>query len=116
MVMPVDFPGLALTDAVHLQDSLQELAEMPEKDRLAAIDRVIEALKKKEKEEQNKKIKEIEKAGGKAVIVNVCAHSGYAATPACKDVKQEVLDSKDPKANFFCPVHNPDKKKYPIKK
>ena len=42
------------TEAVHLQDSLQELAKMPEKDRNAAIDRVIEALKKKEKEEKNK--------------------------------------------------------------
>lgn len=37
------------TDAVHLQDSLQELAKMSETDRNAAIDRVIEALKKKEK-------------------------------------------------------------------
>ena len=42
------------TDAVHLQDSLQELALMPEKDRLAAIDRVIDELKKKEKEERRK--------------------------------------------------------------
>ena len=42
------------TDAVHLQDSLQELANMDEKGRLAAIDRVIEALKKKEKEEKKK--------------------------------------------------------------
>ena len=42
------------TDAVHLQDSLQELAKMSEKDRNAAIDRVIEALKKKEKEEQKR--------------------------------------------------------------
>ena len=42
------------TEAVHLQDSLQELARMPEADRLAAIDRVIEALKKKEKEEREK--------------------------------------------------------------
>ena len=42
------------TDAVHLQDSLQELAAMPEKERLEAIDRVIEALKKKEKEERDK--------------------------------------------------------------
>ncbi|MBR1469051.1 MAG: tetratricopeptide repeat protein, partial [Prevotella sp.] len=42
------------TDAVHLQDSLQELAKMSEKDRNAAIDRVIEALKKKEKEEKRK--------------------------------------------------------------
>ena len=39
------------TDAVHLQDSLLELSEMSEADRLAAIDRVIEALKQKEKEE-----------------------------------------------------------------
>ncbi|MBR1932590.1 MAG: tetratricopeptide repeat protein [Prevotella sp.] len=42
------------TDAIHLQDSLQELAKMSEDDRNAAIDRVIEALKKKEKEEADK--------------------------------------------------------------
>ena len=42
------------TDAVHLQDSLQQLALMPEKERFEAIDRVIEALKKKEKEEADK--------------------------------------------------------------
>lgn len=42
------------TDAIHLQDSLQELAKMSEEDRNAAIDRVIEALKKKEKEEADK--------------------------------------------------------------
>lgn len=42
------------TDAIHLQDSLQELSLMDEKERNEAIDRVIEALKKKEKEEQNK--------------------------------------------------------------
>lgn len=42
------------TDAVHLQDSLQELAKMDEKERNAAIDRVIEALKKKEKEERDR--------------------------------------------------------------
>ena len=40
------------TEAVHLQDSLQELARMPEAQRLEAIDRVIEALKQKEREEQ----------------------------------------------------------------
>ena len=41
------------TDAVYLQDSLQQLAKMSEEDRLAAIDRVIAALKKKEKEERD---------------------------------------------------------------
>ena len=40
------------TDAVHLQDSLQTLATMSEKDRNAAIDRVIDALKQKEREER----------------------------------------------------------------
>ena len=40
------------TEAVHLQDSLQALAKMPEAERLAAIDRVIEALLQKEKEER----------------------------------------------------------------
>lgn len=42
------------TEAVHLQDSLQALARMSEKERNAAIDRVIDALKKKEKEEKDK--------------------------------------------------------------
>ena len=42
------------TEAVHLQDSLQALAQMDEKDRNAAIDRVISALKQKEKEEKDK--------------------------------------------------------------
>ena len=42
------------TDAIHLQDSLQYLAKCPEAERNAAIDRVIEALKKKEKEEKDR--------------------------------------------------------------
>ena len=41
------------TDAIHLQDSLLLLSEMPEADRLKAINRVIDALKKKEKEERD---------------------------------------------------------------
>ncbi len=47
--------------AVKLQDSLQALAKLPEKEYLAAIDRVIDALKKKEKEQEKK---EFEKANG----------------------------------------------------
>ena len=42
------------TDAVHLQDSLQTLVAMSEADRNAAIDRVIENLKRKEKEERRR--------------------------------------------------------------
>lgn len=41
------------TDAVELQDSLQLLAKMSEHDRNVAIDRVILALKRKEKKAQN---------------------------------------------------------------
>ncbi|MCD8289194.1 MAG: hypothetical protein LUC26_04695 [Prevotella sp.] len=41
------------TESIHLQDSLQELSTMSEDDRNAAIDRVITALKKKEKEERD---------------------------------------------------------------
>ena len=41
------------TEAVHLQDSLLALASMSEAERNQAIDRVIEALKKKEKEERD---------------------------------------------------------------
>lgn len=40
------------TEAIHLQDSLQALAAMPEDQRNTAIDRVIEALRKKEREER----------------------------------------------------------------
>ena len=40
------------TDAIHLQDSLQALAKMSEKDRNAAIDRVIAELKRQEKEQK----------------------------------------------------------------
>lgn len=43
------------TSAVQLQDSLQLLSRMSEADRNAAIDRVIEALKKKEAEERKAK-------------------------------------------------------------
>ena len=40
------------TDAIHLQDSLQALAKMSEKDRNAASDRVIAELKRQEKEQK----------------------------------------------------------------
>jgi tetratricopeptide (TPR) repeat protein len=43
---------------IKLQDSLQVLAKLPEKERMAAIDRVIEELKKKEKEEKKKQLEQ----------------------------------------------------------
>ena len=46
------------TNAVQLQDSLQELARMPEAERNAAIDRTIAELKRKEREERRKQQEE----------------------------------------------------------
>lgn len=43
------------TEAVHLQDSLQQLAQMPAKERNEAIDRVIEALKRRRKRKRTKR-------------------------------------------------------------
>ena len=44
------------TEGIHLQDSLLALSVMPEAERNKAIDRVIDALKKKEKEEHDAKL------------------------------------------------------------
>ena len=44
------------TEGIHLQDSLLALSVMPEAERNKAIDRVIDALEKKEKEERDAKL------------------------------------------------------------
>ena len=49
-------------ETIKLQDSLQALAKLPEAEYLAAIDRVIDALKKKEKEEAKKQAAEEDRA------------------------------------------------------
>ena len=45
-------------EAVHLQDSLQTLAKMPEKERLAVIDKIIEQVIEEEKKAQEEAEKE----------------------------------------------------------
>ncbi|MDR3261745.1 MAG: tetratricopeptide repeat protein [Tannerella sp.] len=45
-------------EAVHLQDSLQALAKLPEAERLAVIDKIIEDLKKQEEEDAKNAEKE----------------------------------------------------------
>ena len=49
----------------------------------------------------------------KKVIVVVCDDSGYAATPYCPNATEKILSDNAPQANYFCPVHNPDKEVYP---
>lgn len=58
---------------VKLQDSLQALARMPADQRLAVIDRIIEALKKKEAEEARK-------AGAEAAASNAGTQTGQGST------------------------------------
>ena len=63
------------TDAVHLQDSLQALAHMSDAERNAAIDRTIDALKRKEREERRKQQEQeasetISKNGGNTMSGN----------------------------------------------
>ncbi len=85
------------TDAVHLQDSLQELAKMPEKERFEAIDRVIEALKKKEKEERDKaREAEVEKALEKAGAVGNRQTQNKQANPTTNNQQ-----SKDGQWYFY---------------
>ena len=45
-------------EAVHLQDSLQTLAKMPEQERLAVIDKIIEEVKAEEKRAKEEAEKE----------------------------------------------------------
>lgn len=61
--------------AVKLQDSLQVLAKLPEKEYLAAIDRVIEELKQKEKEQEKKEAE----AGNTGNRANTAAAAKTAA-------------------------------------
>ena len=76
------------TDVIHLQDSLQALAKMSEKDRNEAIDRVIEALKKKEKEERDKaREAEVEKALEKAGAVGNRQSTTQPQTPTNQQQK-----------------------------
>lgn len=63
---------------VKLQDSLLALSVMPEQQRLAAIDRVIEALKKKEREEE----KRLAQQGGTQGAANGTTAAATTQQPA----------------------------------
>lgn len=58
-------------EAVHLQDSLQVLARMPEKDRLAAIDKIIEQVIEEEKKAEEEAEKEEYLASQAAIGSNI---------------------------------------------
>ena len=85
------------TEAIHLQDSLQELAKMPEAERNAAIDRVIEALKKKEKAERDAQAE----ANAEQ---QQAAQGGNANTPNRQNTAQNNTSSKQGAWYFYNPM------------
>lgn len=72
------------TDAVHLQDSLQALASASEAERFAAIDRVIAALKKKEKEERLAALESQAQNNGQQNAAQQMRQSAAPATPTMR--------------------------------
>jgi len=84
------------TEAVHLQDSLQALAAMPEKERNAAIDRVIEELKKKEKEER--------RAQAEAEAEKTLAQQGGMGNTQKTNTAQTAQTAKDGMWYFYNPL------------
>ena len=84
------------TDAVHLQDSLQTLAKMPEAERNEAIDRVIEALKKKENEER--------KAQAEAEAQQYLAQQGGAGNTAGQNSTTNNMTDKNGTWYFYNPT------------
>ena len=74
------------TEAVHLQDSLLALAQMGEKERNQAIDRVIAALKKREKEARNS---ELESAANTQQSLPAISNTMPQRTPSSATVPQQ---------------------------
>ena len=93
------------TDAVQLQDSLQQLARMSEKERNAAIGRVIDALKKKEKEERNRKAEEEAESTLRQDGGNFANNNNFASS---NSPQKNNENSTDPPANgqwyFYSPL------------
>jgi tetratricopeptide (TPR) repeat protein len=65
-------------EAVHLQDSLQELARMPEDERLAVIDKIIEQVIEEEKKAKEESEKEEYLANQAAIGSNIPSRNNIA--------------------------------------
>jgi tetratricopeptide (TPR) repeat protein len=86
--------------AIKLQDSLQTLAQMDEKDRLEAIDRVIELLKKKEKEEEKLEAKKGLSRTGANARPGATAQT-QNRTPATQTAGASSAASSTPKGDWY---------------
>ena len=85
------------TSAVHLQDSLQALSRMGEAERNAAIDRVIEALKKREEEER--KLRRDSAAQARAEEMGL--DTGNENTPAGNKGQQTQIGNQASQTWYF---------------
>ena len=92
------------TDAVQLQDSLQQLARMSEKERNAAIDRVIDALKKKEKEERNRKAEEEAESTLRQDGGNNFANNNFANNSTQKNDANSTNNPANGQWYFYSPL------------
>ena len=91
------------TDAIHLQDSLQELSRLPEHDLMVKIDDIIEALKKREKEEAREAAQaEIEKNQTTGNSSNIKANS--AANRATNSATSQMGSSDNAPWYFYSPI------------
>ncbi len=78
------------TEAVHMQDSLQELARMPEEERNKAIDKLIEAYKKKLKEERRAQA-ELANAGNNNGLEDIPTKSSNTTSPTQVNPQQSAV-------------------------
>lgn len=87
------------TSAIHLQDSLQALSRMSESDRNAAIDRVIKALREKEKAEHEARL---DSAAEARAAENAQDGAGSGQQSQSQTTAQQA--TKDSKWYFYNPV------------
>ena len=79
------------TETIHLQDSLQQLSRMSETERNAAIDKIIDALKKKEKEEKLAELEKQAAANSRPGTGNATMKNGAVSRPGATASKQNSV-------------------------
>ena len=84
-------------EAVHLQDSLQTLAKMPEKERLAVIDKIIEEVKEEEKRAK-------EEAEKEAFLADQAAKGSGISRPGT-EAKSVTIPTANGESSFY--FYNP---------
>lgn len=90
------------TDAIHLQDSLQTLAQMGEAERNVAIDKVIVALKKKEKEQRAQEAEALSKIQDAGTM-----QTSSSLTPSSSKTNSKTNNANNSSDNSLWYFYNP---------